>query len=491
MIVVDPSGPPREFRSEIIVVGSGAGGSSAARTLAAAGCDVLLLEAGEHHDPATFDQREETMMPRLYAGGGAQTTADQAIVVMSGRGLGGSTLHNTALCVPPPPAILDRFDREAGLPGGRAAVDAAVEDVLRRFGARPMIAVDENRSNRLLRAGAENLGLACVSPLHNREVCDRCGFCILGCAYNRKRHAGFAFLEDAVRDGLRIVVSAAARKLRKTADGWRVEGPGFVATAARVVVAASALGTPALLQASGLGGAGVGRNLRLHPFAPVGALFDDVVDADRGIPQSVLVTGRARFLRGERGGYVLMAAAAPPASTAALIPGPGSLVRETMRRRRHLAAAGVLLHDETPGRVDVRRDGLPVARTFPAGSDVADLREGVKLLGELWFSAGARRVLLPFARLPFVDRPADLARIDTLPFRPYDVALSSVHPQASVPIGRHADAPLTPDGGVRGAPGVFVADASLFPCSVGVPPQVAIAAFAACVAGGMAARGRA
>ena len=51
----------------------------------------------------------------IYAGGGAQTTADQAIVVMSGRGLGGSTLHNTALCVPPPPAISADGDGDGGV----------------------------------------------------------------------------------------------------------------------------------------------------------------------------------------------------------------------------------------------------------------------------------------------------------------------------------------------------------------------------------------
>jgi choline dehydrogenase-like flavoprotein len=488
VIVVDPRGPVRTLKADVVVVGSGAGGSAAARVLAEGGRDTLLLEAGDHHDPATFDQREETMLPRLYADGGAQTTEDQAIVIMSGRGLGGSTLHNTALCVPPPPAILDRFEREGALPGGRGAFEAAVADVMTRFRARPMEPADENRSNRLLREGATRLGLRWTAPQHNRERCDRCGFCILGCAYNRKRHAVFAFLEDAARAGLRIATGARVDRVRRRGGAWSVEGPGFVVAAERVVLAASALGTPAILRRSGLGDARrVGRTLRLHPFAPVGALFDEVIDADRGIPQSVLVTGRARFLEGGRGGYVLMGAAAPPASTAALVPGHGAEVRDVMRRRRHLAAAGVLLHDETPGRVDARRDGRPAVRAWPAGRDVDDLREGVDLLARLWFAVGARRVLLPFARLPFAESVDDLAGLSALPFRPYDVTLSSVHPQATVPLGREASAPVRPDGGVRGAPGVFVADASLFPSSVGVPPQVSIAAFGTCVAAGMLA----
>jgi choline dehydrogenase-like flavoprotein len=490
-VIVADVRAPRELKADVCVVGSGAGGAAAAWALACEGLEVVLAEAGAHHDPATFDQREETMLPRLYWDGGARTTEDQSLVILSGKGLGGSTIHNTALCVPPPPAILDRFDREAGLPGGRAAVDAAVEEALGRFGARPMEAADENRSNRLLREGATRLGLKWVNPLHNRERCDRCGFCILGCAYNRKRHVGFAFLEDAVRRGLRTLVEAPARRVRRRGGGWRVEGPGFAVDAARVVLAASALGTPALLLASGLGARrAIGRNLRLHPFAPVAAVFDDVVDADRGLPQSVLVTGRAGFLEGGRGGYLLMAAAAPPASTAALVPGHGAEVRDVMRARRRLASAGVLLHDEEPSSVTAKRDGRPAVRAWPGGGDADALREGVVLLAKLWFAAGARRVILPFARRPFVADPSELAGVETLPFRPYEVVLSGIHPQSSVPLGRDASAPVTPAGEVRGAPGVFVADGSLLPSSVGVPPQITIAAFALCVARGLAAEGR-
>jgi choline dehydrogenase-like flavoprotein len=488
VIVVDHDGL-RELSAEIVVVGSGPGGSAAAAILAEAGRDVLLLEAGERHDPATFDQREETMLPRLYADGGARTTVDQSMLITTGRGLGGSTIHNTGLCVAPPPAILDRFEREGGLPHGRAAVDAAIADVLVRLRARPMDVADENRSNALLAEGATRLSLEWTRPSHNRERCDRCGFCILGCAYNRKRDAVFAFLEDATRAGLRIAVRAEATRIRRSADkGFVVEGRGFRARARRVVVAAGALGTPALLLRSGVDPGGVvGRNLRLHPFAPVGALFDETIDADRGLPQSVLVTGRARFLTGERGGYVVMAAAAPPASTAAFLQGTGADVRATMRARRNLAAAGVLLHDETRSRVRAARDGRPLVSAWPQGADVDDLRDGVATAARLWFAAGARRVLTPFRRRPFLDHPGEIDALRTLPFRPYDVLLSSVHPQASTPIGADARTPLRNDGSARGTPGLYVADASAFPSSVGVPPQVGIAAFATAIARGILA----
>ena len=264
-------GADRELalEAEVCIVGSGAGGSAVALAACRASRDVVLLEAGDHHDPATFDQTESTMMGRLYHDSGQQMTADQAMVVLTGMGLGGSTVHNTALCVPPPAALLDRFAASGALPAPRRHFDAIVDSVMRRLRAQPIRLEDVNRSNRLLEAGATRLGFAVLSPQHNRERCDGCGYCILGCAYNRKRHAVFAFLEDAVRAGLRIVTRARVQTLRRESGAWLVRGPGFAVRARRVVLSAGALRTPDILIRNRLGTRAVGRSLRLHPFAPV------------------------------------------------------------------------------------------------------------------------------------------------------------------------------------------------------------------------------
>jgi choline dehydrogenase-like flavoprotein len=476
-------GPEVALEADVCIVGSGAGGSAAALALSRASRDVLLLEAGEHHDPASFDQRESTMMPRLYHEAGQQTTVDQSMVVLTGSALGGSTVHNTALCVPPPDALVDRFAAEGALPVPRRAFDGVVDRILRTLGARPMRREDVNLANRRLEEGALRLGLRVISPLHNRERCDGCGYCIIGCAYNRKRHAVFAFLEDAVRAGLRVATGAKVEALRRAPAGWIVSGAGFSVRARRVVLAAGALRTPVLLRRSGLGrAAAVGASLRLHPFAPVAALFDEPVDAHRGIPQSALVVGNGAFLEGRRGGYVFMASAAGPATTAAFVPGPAGRVRSAMQRYRHLAPAGVLLHDEVPSRVSAGRDGRPRIRAWPRGEDEREMRQGIERLAELWFAAGARAVISPYTRLPVLGSAAELGRLREARFRPYDVMLTSVHPHASVPIGASEDAPVRPDGSLRGVPDLFVADASVIPESIGVPPQVTIMAFATAIA---------
>jgi choline dehydrogenase-like flavoprotein len=468
---------------DVCIVGSGAGGSAVALASCRASRDTLLLEAGDHHDPASFDQREATMMPRLYHEAGQQMTEDQAMIVLTGAGLGGSTIHNTALCVPPPPALLDRFAAEGALPAPRAELDAIVDRTMRRLGAQPMRAEDTNRSNQLLAEGATRLGLEVIRPMHNRERCDGCGYCILGCAYNRKRHAVFAYLEDAVRAGLRIVTRARASSLRREDGRWVVKGPGFTVRAGRLVLAAGALRTPALLLRSGVGrAASIGRTLRLHPFAPVAGVFEEPVDAHRGIPQSALVVGDGAFLQGRPGGYLFMAGAAGPATTAAFVPGRAGLVGAVMRGYRHLAAAGVLLHDELPSRVSADREGRPRILSWPRGEDAAALKRGIAQLAELWFAAGAGAVITPYTRIPPLRSRADLDKLRSARLRPYDLMLTSVHPHASVPMGPLEGDPVRPDGTLRGAPDVLVADASVLPASIGVPPQVSTMAFATAIA---------
>src|SRR5690606_3834642 len=141
-----------------------------------------------------------------------------------------------------------------------------------------------------------------------------------------------------------------------------------------VVLAAGALDSPALLRSSGFGGARVGRGLRLHPAAVVGATFPEPVTAWRGVPQSVIVEEFASFEQDGRGGFLLLPSAAnTPGLAATLAPGIGRAHRDQMRHYTRRAAAAVLLHDETEGSILAGRGGRPVARYWPDARDRAEL----------------------------------------------------------------------------------------------------------------------
>lgn len=489
-------GQDAELRAEVCVIGTGAGGAALIGRLAERGVDVVAVEAGPHFRTEDYDQRELSMLPRLYQDAGMRFTADQAIGILQGCGVGGSTLHNTGMVYPPPRGVLERWRREYGFPVGEAEMASLVDWVLAGLRAVPIPPERINANNDVLRRGAAALGWRYRVPLHNRVECSGCGYCMLGCAYNRKTNAAFAFLPRAVAGGARIVSCAQAVRIRGRSGDRRVEclvlddrgrwtGGRFTVRAPVVVLAAGALDTPALLLRSGLGNDRVGAGLRLHPAAFVAGEFGEPIMAWRGIPQSVIVEEFAPYLEDGGDGYLIVASAAnTPGMTAALMPGFGPVHRAAMQRMAHHACATVLLHDETAGRVTVRRSGRPVAQYWPDPADLRQLQHGIGSLARIYLAAGAVQVRLPYVGAPAVCDEAGLMRAQTRARRePFSLPLNSVHPQGSCALGRsRRNSAVDPHGELWGERGVFVCDTSLFPTSVGVPPQVTAMALAAAVA---------
>ncbi|HSM35078.1 MAG TPA: GMC family oxidoreductase [Longimicrobiales bacterium] len=483
------------FRCDAVVVGAGAGGSAAFARLVGGGLEAVLLDVGGAPSAGDFNQRELDMMPALYREAGLRATADESIGILQGSGVGGSTLHNTGLVVPAPPGILARWRGEHGLPWSDDALAAETERVLSALGATPVPEEHINPFNRALQQGAHALGWSAFVARHNRVECSGCGYCMVGCAYNRKTNAAFAFVAPAVAAGGRVLADARAIRVREERDGWRVRGElldgggrptgrSFEARARIVILACGAIDTPVLLRLSGLGGDGVGEGLRLHPAPLLTGVFDEDIRAWRGLPQAVLVDEFASFHRDGRGGFLLLASNAGPAMTAALQQGLGEDHRRSMEAYAHAGTAAVLLHDETAGRVSTAAGGRPRVQYRLAPGDQRELRRGMYALGRLLFAAGARELRLPGQGGDSVRDDEGLrGAIGGLSLAPHRVRLDSVHPQGTCAIGEDPKrAPCDPHGRLRGAPGLYVADTSLFPTSVGVPPQVTTMVLAGLVA---------
>ena len=107
---------PLRLTCDVVVVGSGAGGAMLARDTARAGLATVLIEEGGFHGPGDFTQREGEMLPRLFQEAGGRSTEDGAVMILSGKGVGGSTVHNTNLCKRAPDAVAAIFRQYIEMP---------------------------------------------------------------------------------------------------------------------------------------------------------------------------------------------------------------------------------------------------------------------------------------------------------------------------------------------------------------------------------------
>ena len=130
-----------------------------------------------------------------------------------------------------------------GLDGLRPATPASLASYFepRRSAAHvhPLLPADVNANNEKVKTGADRLGFRNHLPAHNRIDCLACGFCALGCAYDRKADALTVQLPAASRRGALIIPNCRVDRI-ETRDG-RVAGvTGTVSAGARRPAAGAA-----------------------------------------------------------------------------------------------------------------------------------------------------------------------------------------------------------------------------------------------------------
>ena len=216
--------------------------------------------------------------------------------------------------------------------------------------------------------------------------------------------------------------------------------------------------------------------------------FEQPVRAWEGIPQSYECTEWLDFERPDRRAWIATAFA-HPASAAAMVPGHGEMHREWMTRYAHLAGFSVMLHDETRGVVEP--DGeLDLKITYrPNRDDREQLARGLRAATRLLFAAGARRVLIPSRPPRVVHRATEVGEVEAAALEDGRLELTAVHPMGSVPMGDDPQrAAVDSAGRHHHMDGLWVSDASLFPGSIGVPPQLSVYALGLHVGRSLVAR---
>jgi len=452
------------------------------QTLAEAGLEVIVLEAGQHFNRDTYPANGLEAIAALYRDGGL-TIAEGSppIPVPVGRAVGGTTVINSGTCFRAPAPVLDHWRERYGVAwAGELASDfAAAEEFLR---VTPLDPERMGRNGQLAMEGATALGAGGGPISRNAGSCVQCSSCPFGCPIDAKRGMHVSYLPRAVAAGARLRTGAEAQRI--LVEDGRAAGVrcrGYTVRARRaVVLAGGAFGTPELLLRSGLGGRQAGRNLHVHPACWVGARYAEEVRGWEGVMQSYYID------EWEPQRLLLEATFTPLPFGGAWLLGSGREHQEAILGFDRIGSIGVHLSDESAGRVGLARDGSLRAGYALTDEDARRLAFGIARAAEIHFAAGATEVYPNIARVP-VLRPGDLPTFEATTLKPGELRLEAFHPMGTARIAAEpAEGVCAPDGSVNGVAGLYVADASLFPTSVGVNPMMTIIAFAKRISTGLA-----
>jgi choline dehydrogenase-like flavoprotein len=486
----------RPLKADVVVVGSGAAGSILAHDLADRGRDVVVLERGPHIDPSEFTEDEKVQISNLYRDGALQLSRDLRFSVLQGMCVGGTTVVNNAVCFDLPEPILERWNAQLG-----AGLDAdrlrACFRALREW--LPVVQQSENGTSfhqpgaAKFEEGIEKLGLnrdAIYAPVEANIIdCLGSGYCNIGCQWGKKLSALDTTLPRAQRrfgaDRVRIVSDCQVERVER--DGHRATAvicrrPGrkekLRVEADTVVIAAGALASSVILQQSGIK-APAGKRVSFNVATPVTADFPEKLDAYAGMQI-------CRYMQPkDDDGLVLETWFNPVMMQSLFMPGWFDDHWRNMQRYTHMTCFGVVVGSRDNGRVKRSRltGALDLAFTVKP-EDHARLIDGMKLAGRIAFAARAHRVMPPTFGYAELSHPDQLDDLDRIVRDAGGLMMNSAHPQGGNPVGGDPERDVV-DAEFRvrhrGKPveNLYVADASVFPSSVTVNPQLTVMALAA------------
>jgi choline dehydrogenase-like flavoprotein len=471
-----------ELHADVVVIGAGAGGCAVAAALADSGLRVVVLEEGSHWEPTDFEPSTSFAFQRLYQGRGARSLRGNAVIPMpGGRGVGGSTLINSAICFRCPDPVMREWRDTHGCDLDPDRFDGYFDRIWHTLGVTVNPVAVQRNNNLVFKEGAEKLGLEGAFLARSAPGCVGCGICQYGCPSGGKASADRTFLAEALAGGT-VGVYADCRIRGAETRGDRVvavtgdvldpvtqQRLGSVrATADTFVVAGGPVGSPLFLLANGLADhEHCGDHLVVHPTVGSLARFPWRIEPWRGVTQGYYVD---RWQEG----FLLQTYTVTPDQYFLVL--QTRLGEETLRQMAdlaHMASAGTLVHDEdSAGRIRHTPAG-PDLSYYLGDGDRRRLIDGMRLCAEVFFAAGATEV---YPGRIGLDRVSDPARIAEA--LPYDIPATELMLYASHPMGtcrmggEPAESVVDSHGRVWGWANLRVADASIFPTSLGVNPQV-------------------
>ncbi len=473
---------------DYVIVGSGAAGATAARTLADTGAKIAVVEEGPAVDTTEFRDQYFNGMTRIFRGGGLGSLSARGrtlIPIIQGSCLGGTTVVNSAIMWRIPNDVWEPWKSKFGLGEALPLVELHKnwEQIEREIYVQPTPPGVWGENNHLLDLAKTNLSVSAFPTRRAVRDCHGSARCFTGCPFGAKQSMLVSYLPYAARCGAAIFTSARVdRILMEGNKAIAVTGffhgntdrkglaPFTLHVRKAILIAASAIQTPLLLQRSGVRSPHLGAHFQAHPGCSLIGVFDQPVNLWSGATQ-----GYESDQHRVDGPFKVEPLALPPEMVFPSIPGIGKRWVENMVQAPHFAVWAAPIRAEAEGTVRAGRFGTDVKYDLTP-RDMKHLRQSLKFTAELFFAAGAQEVITNVHGLPerlhrldnckvFEEGPENPSAYLPLLTHLFGTARMSVRPQDGV---------VGTDFCVHGAKNLYVVDSSIFPTNLGVNPQLAI-----------------
>ena len=486
----------QQFDADVVIIGSGAGGGIAAEQLSQAGLRVLLLEEGAYYTRQDFVMQERWAYPNLYQDGAARKTRDQAIAILQGRTVGGSTTVNWTTSIRTPQPTLDYWRSEFGLNfSGNDDLAPYFANAEQRLNIHQW-PVPPNANNAKLQQGCEQLGWQYTVIKRNVNGCANLGYCGMGCPINAKQSMLVSTIPAAMALGARLISRISVRQLHWQGDSitsleavpvdqyFQPRSDISIRIKAKhYIVAAGAIGSPALLLRSKLPNPSrrLGNHTYLHPTVISGALFDENINGHSGAPQSIYSDQFVWPAQRDTAGFKLEVPPLHPVLMATKLIGTGEAHAALMQQFNQLQVTIALLRDgfhqhSQGGTVQLDDAGQPVL-DYPISDYLwQGMRQALLAMAQLQFAAGAKQVLPIHHDATLYSSWAEAkTAIQQLPMQKLRQTVVSAHVMGGCNMSSDATQGVVDQNGRHHQlQNLSVFDGSILPTSLGANPQLTI-----------------
>jgi choline dehydrogenase-like flavoprotein len=485
---------------DIVIIGSGAGGGTVAKELSPlckAGARIALLEWGGHFEKKDNTRREFEMASKYYFDNGGFQTSTQDMTLAFAKALGGSTTVYTGVTFKPTEEAVKKWQVPTLT---MQDLEPRLDKYLAENNVHLQPPENINRNNQVFAEACKQLGWSWGQFPLNLKGCAGLNTCNIGCARHAKQGTAVVQIPVAQANGVEVITFCRADRLEgndvvaevlPAEHGLKpsVLSPGKYRFRARqIVLAAGTMNTiPLLMRSFGeTAWPTLGRYFTAHPALTLVAEHAEPINGTIGHPKSYYCD---EYVERER--FLLETCMYFPFTTAKNLAGFVAEPDALLSRFQHLQQILVLVLDEAraENRVTINKEGKPVVHYKIDDAMIEAFVKSVRAAGRIFFAAGAKRAHLPGAGQFFVNRD-EADKLDGLiqaeRFKLGQVAISAAHLMGGCRMGTDPQTSVTdPYGRVHGKPGLYVADASLFPGSPEVNPYLTIMAFADRVAEGI------